>query len=258
MYRYLLTLPVCSLFLLLSASADELPPVNDIIEAAYLRDSTLRAAINDLTIAAESYSRKLKGDGEIKEEKKFFKTYYFKDTLFKTEFHEYYKDDEKQNEKELLKEIEEARKRREKGRSRDASVKPLLPFYREHRENYEFNLMGIETKQDRKCFQVDTRSLIEDEDLLEGRYWIETKNHNLIYAEFHPAKLPGPIKQLDMQMTYAPISDDYWLMERFYMYGRGKVAIFIKFYFEVEELYFDYRINTGLSDEIFKEVNNED
>jgi len=258
MYSKLSIILLGSMFLVPLDGAVELPSVDDIIEAAYFRDSTQRAAINDLTIAAESYSRKLGGDDKVKEEKKFFKTYYFKDTLFKSEFHEYFKDGEKQSEKDLLKEVDEAKERREKGRSRDASVRPLLPFYPEHRGNYEFNLIGTETKQDRDCYLVEARSLIEDENLLEGYYWIEMENYNLAYTEFHPAKLPGPIKQLDMQMTYAPVSGDYWLMERFYMYGRGKVAIFIKFYFEVEELYSDYRINTGLADDIFKEVDHED
>ena len=249
------------LFLLLMAAsshASNLLTVEDIVEAAYLRDSIQRSEINDLMVSAESFARKLSGDGKVKEEKKFTKTYYFKDTLFKAEFHEYYKKGEKQNDKDLQKEIEEARKRREKGRIRDASIRPLLPFCPDLRSNYEFELHGTETRQDYRCYRVEARSKVEAEDQLEGEFWIEMENYNLVYAEFHPAKMPGPIKQLDMQMSYAPTVDGYWLMERFHLYGRGKVMIFIKFYFEVEEFYSDYRINTGLSENIFKEVSDED
>ena len=246
-----------SIFLLMMAEpmfAGGLMTVDDIVQAAYQRDSIQRSEINDLMISAESFARKLSGDGDIKEEKRFIKTYYFKDTLFKSEFHEYYKDDELQGEKDLKKEIEEARKRREKGRSRDASVQPLLPFYPDLRADYEFELNGTETRDGYRCYRVKARSKIKDEDRLEGEYWIDMEKYRLVYVEFHPAKLPGPIKQLDMQMTYALTEDNYWLMRKFHMYGRGKVMVFIKFHFEVEELYSDYRINTGLSEDIFKGV----
>ncbi|MEE9442537.1 MAG: hypothetical protein V3V99_07705 [candidate division Zixibacteria bacterium] len=48
------------------------------------------------------------------------------------------------------------------------------------------------------------------------------------------------------------------IIDGIYLRGRGKVMIFIKFNFEVEEFYFDYKINTGLTDNIFGEANNED
>ena len=82
--------------------------INEVIAGAVARDSITRAEVTDMTMTAESYSRRLKGNGEVKEEKKFIKNYYFKDTLFKVEFLEYYKDGERQSDEELQKEIDQS------------------------------------------------------------------------------------------------------------------------------------------------------
>jgi hypothetical protein len=228
-----------------------------IVDGVYLRDSTQRAQIKDLTMAVESFSRKLTGDGAVKEEKRFLKTDYMMDTLFRADFHEFYLNGVRQDSAATVKQARDDADRRRQGRSRDANINPAEGFYPHRRSNYEFTLKDVETKEGRSCYHIIADCLMEKDSLLEGDYWFETDGLNLVYAEFHPAKLPGPLKQLDLQMGYAPGPDGYWLPAKLHLRGRGRVMLVIKFAFEVEERYFDHRINTGLTDNFFKETGDE-
>lgn len=255
MFRVFLLSGGLVLGLAMTASAVD---VGDVVEGAYRRDRLVRAEIVDLTMEAVSLSRKLTGDGSVKEEKKFLKTYYFKDSLFATSFHEYYLDGVKQDEKKLIEQVREDEQRRSKGRGRDASIDPLAPFSPKNRQNYRFTLLDDESRQGADCYHVNAECLVEDENLLEGDFWFDREGFNLVYAEVHPAELTSPLKQLDMVQSRKRHESGYWLPDRFYLRGRGKVMLVIKFAFEVEEKYSNHRLNGGLSDELFKEKGDED
>jgi hypothetical protein len=231
--------------------------IETIVDGVYLRDSTQRAQIHDLTMTVESYSRKLTADGEVKEEKKFLKTDYLKDTLFQVHFHQYFLNGIRQDDAALLKEARADADRRRRGRSRDVNFNPVEVFYPEKRSNYEFTLKGVETREGYACYHIIADCLVEKDSLIEGEYWFETEGLNPACVQFHPAKLPNPLKQLDMEMWYAPDDAGRWLPIKFQLLGRGKVMLFIKFNFEVDEKYFDHRINTGLSESFFKETADE-
>jgi len=96
-------------FCAVSVSAQDME-INRLIDEVYSRDSIYRADLNDLTIMAETFSRKLSKQGEVKEEKRFVKKYLFKDSLFIAQFLEFYIDDEIQDEKAIEKEKKESRK----------------------------------------------------------------------------------------------------------------------------------------------------
>lgn len=232
--------------------------IEQVIENAYQADHSFRTETADFTMMVESYARRLKGDGEVKEEKKFSKKYYYKDSLFKQEILEYYLDGEKQDDKKLKEQIKEAKERKKKGRSRDGSINSMKPFYPDQRENYLFSMPGVEKKNGFECYHIIADCRLDDDQLLEGDYWFETKNQNLVYAEFRPAKMPSRIKNLDMEMEYGLTADSVWLPKRFHLKGNGKVMIFIKFNFEVEEFFSDHQLNTGLSDDLFQESADED
>jgi hypothetical protein len=232
--------------------------IEQVIAGAYARDSIKRAEVGDMTMYAESYARKLSGDGEVKEEKKFFKNYYFKDTLFKAEFLEYYLEGQLQDEKKLQEQVKEAAERRKKGRNRDASINPMEAFYPENRHHYVYSMPGIEKQHGCVCYHITAECMSDEEELLEGDFWFEAEGLNLVHGEFRPAKMPSKIKQMDMTMSFAAAEDGYWLPAGFYMRGRGKVLIFIKFNFEVEEKYSQHKINVGLTDDFFAEDGDED
>jgi hypothetical protein len=227
--------------------------VDQIIRNAVRQDSITRAEVGTWEMDAVSYVRKLGGDGEVKEEKKFLKTYYFRDSLFKAVFHEYYRDGELQSQKELDKEIKEAAERRRKGRNRDASVNPMEPFYPENRGKYIFTLAGKELTHGCIAYHIIADCLEENEDLLEGDFWFEINHLNLLHAEFRPAKLPSKIKMLEMTKDYAPVEAGYWLPVGFRLRGKGQVLLFIKFNFAVEERYSKWEVNLDLPDTLFEE-----
>ncbi len=232
--------------------------VDEIINNVYERDSQMHEAITDLTMTAESFARKLSGDGDIKEEKKFIKTYYFKRSDFKIEFLEFYLDGIKQDDKALAEQIEDAKDRRKKGRVRDASIDPLTVFGPDKRADYDFTLIGVETKEGVECYHVLAACNLENDKMLEGDFWFTTDGFNPVHIEFRPSKMPSKIKKLDMKRTYAEAVNGWWLPKKFYLRGNGKVMIFIKFNFAVEEYYSGYKINSGLDSEFFKELEDED
>ena len=229
------------------------PDIDSIITGACERDSITRAEIGAMTMNAESYSRKLGGDGAVKEEKKFLKSYAFKGKLFKEEFREYYLDGKLQDESELKKQVAESNERRRKGRSRDASINPMEPFYPENRGKYVFTLTGKELQHGCVSYHIVADCLVEDENLYEGDFWFEVNWLNLVHAEFHPAKMPTTIKMLDMTKSYGPVEYGYWLPVGFHLRGKGQAMLFIKFNFEVEERYSGHKIHVGLTDDFFTE-----
>jgi hypothetical protein len=250
------TQTILAVLLLLSGAAwcQDVLSLEQVVDSVYKRDSITRAEVGDMVMDAESYSRKLSSDGAVKEEKKFFKTYYFKGPLVKTVFHEFYLDGVRQDDKALQEQIKDDAERRRKGRARDASVDPLLPFHPENRSQYAFTLVSVEQKHGCICYHVTADCLIDDESKFEGDYWIETKWLNLVHAEFHPADLPTGLKSLELQKSYAPVEHGYWLPIGLQVRGKGQVLLFIKFNFAVEELYSKHKINTGLTDDFFKEA----
>ncbi len=228
--------------------------IEQVIEKAYQVDHSFRTETADFTMMVESISKSLKGDGSVKEEKRFIKKYYYKSDLFKQEFLEFYLDGEKQDDGELADQVKAAKDRKKKGRGRDGSINCLKPFYPDQRTDYLFSMPGVEKKKGYDCYHIIADCRLEDDQLLEGDYWFETENLHIVYAEFRPAKMPSKIKNLEMEMEYAPIGDGVWLPKRFHLKGNGKVMIFIKFRFEVDETFSDYQLNSGLTDDMFKEA----
>ena len=117
---------------------------------------------------------------------------------------------------------------------------------------------GVEVKHGCVAYHIVAECLTEDENLYEGDFWFEANWLNMVHAEFRPAKMPSKIKQLDMVKSFAPVEHGYWLPVGFSLRGRGKVMIFIKFNFAVEERYSKHKINVGLTDEFFAEDDDED
>lgn len=240
------------------AGAQDSLDVDQIIRNAVRQDSLMRAEIGAWEMDAVSYVRKLGGNDEVKEEKKFLKTYYFEDSLFKVVFHEYYLNGVQQDQKELDKQIREAAERRKKGRNRDASVNPMEPFYPENRGKYIFTLAGKELTHGCIAYHIIAECLEEDEDLYEGDFWFEINHLNLLRAEFRPARLPSKLKMLEMTKNYAPVEAGYWLPVGFRLHGKGQVLLFIKFNFAVEERYSKWEIKLDLPDTSFEETSDGD
>jgi len=244
--------------ILAGIASGQMLELNQIIDSVYIRDSLQKSRINDLVISAESYQRKLDSDGNIKEEKKFDKTIYSFDTLYFEEYLTYFKNGEKQSDSERDKEAEKIREKQNKGESRNASTSPLEIFYPDKRSGYSFSLVGIEAESECECYHVRAKSKVDKSDFFDGDFWFDHNTLRPVLVEFRPAKMPGPIKELEMSLAYDTVASGIYLPARFNLRGRGKALWVFGFHFGAEELYSGYRINTGAAQEFFgKEKNHE-
>jgi hypothetical protein len=256
-----LLLLLCAVFLFSSAATfGQEPEIDNIVAGIYVRDSVVDDAITDMSMTALVYSRKLDGDGSIKEEDRFYKTYYFKDSLYKVDYAEYVlpgsdvtPDEEAKLQKKAAERAKEARKRRKKGRARDANIDALRPFAPGVRSYYRYALVGIEELDGLPCYHVTAQTDSQDVTFYVGDWWFETESLNPVYARFTSSKLPSKMSIFDMEMNWMPTSTGYWLPGRFYVHGKGQVLILIKFHFEGEEIFSDYKINQGYPDSFFRE-----
>lgn len=78
-------------------------------------------------------------------------------------------------------------------------------------ENYDFQLLGDETIDGRRCFLLRMNPRREEKDLLRGRIWVDAENFNIRRVEGTPAKNPSWwIHDLHILMSFAEV-DGMWL-----------------------------------------------
>jgi len=217
--------------------------------------------IEDVVLEAEYLEGKQEHDG-FKQEARYLKKVYIKlldDTaLFRERYLEYYKDGELQSveerDKKAGEKLEDARKRK----TRNVSYPMLEPFFPENRDQYEIEYVGIDEVEDTTCYQLRVKSLVEDDEHIDGVYYFETDGFHLVRVDFSPAKLVKKtmfkLNRLDMSITYAPTVDGYWLPEQFEIVGKGKAAFLFGVNFAAIEYYRNPQVNVGLPEEMFYET----
>jgi len=88
---------------------------------------------------------------------------------------------------------------------RDAQRKALSP------ENYDFQLIGDEIVDGRRCFLLSMNPKREEKDLLRGKIWVDAENYNIRRVEGTPAKNPSWwIHDLHILMSFTEV-DGMWL-----------------------------------------------
>ena len=164
---------------------------------------------------------------------------------------------EKQGDKDLNEEARKLREKQAKRESRNASTSLFEIFYPDKRIDYSFSLIGIESEAKCDCYHVRAKCKSAESESFDGDFWFDQKSLRPVYIAFRPVKLPGPIKELEMSLAYTIVSN-FYLPAHFQLQGRGKALWIFGFHFGVEEIYSDYRCNTGAAREFFsKEKNNE-
>jgi hypothetical protein len=89
--------------------------------------------------------------------------------------------------------------------SRDAQRKELSL------ENYDFQLLGEDTIDGRRCFLLSLNPRREEKDLLRGKIWVDAESFNIRRVEGTPAKNPSWwIHDLHILMSFAEV-DGMWL-----------------------------------------------
>jgi hypothetical protein len=78
-------------------------------------------------------------------------------------------------------------------------------------ENYDFQLLGDEIVDGRRCFLLSMSPRREEKDLLRGKIWVDAENYNIRRVEGSPAKNPSWwIHDLHILMSFAEV-DGMWL-----------------------------------------------
>lgn len=77
--------------------------------------------------------------------------------------------------------------------------------------NYDFQLLGEETIDGRRCFLLSMNPRREEKDLLRGRLWVDAENYNIHRVEGTPAKNPSWwLHDLHILMSFEEV-DGMWL-----------------------------------------------
>ena len=242
----------------MSQQIDKMQLVEKILEV----EKTQKALVQDLTLDALFIEGEKKKDGRIKEEVRFNKKLYLKflpdTTLMHEEYLEYLKEGKPQKEKDMLKEAEKRAKKKKKRKGRDVSYSMYTPFYPEHKNLYEYKLIGIypELIDGHTCYELRLNALEETDSLINGTYYIDTTTFNFVKIDFAPAKLVKKmmfkLHKLDMTILFDKTEEGLCYPKQFIIDGKGKAALFIGVNFYITEIYSNPVFNSGLDDKIFE------
>jgi hypothetical protein len=78
-------------------------------------------------------------------------------------------------------------------------------------ENYDFQLLGEETLDGRRCFLLSMNPRREEKDLLRGKLWVDAESYNIRRVQGSPAKNPSWwLHDLQILMSFTEV-DGMWL-----------------------------------------------
>jgi hypothetical protein len=239
---------------------------NALIERILTVDSLQMSRINDVTFDAEYIEGEEKDDG-FKEKVRLVKRVYIKyfpDTAwYHEEYQEYYKDGKQKSTKDRDKEAAERKKKRKKRKSRDISFSMIEPFKLKNRDKYDVEYLGVADNRidDYICHHFRITAKEELQELVNGDYYFEAGSFNLVRVQFSPAKLVKKtmfkMKKLNMVIRYGPSDQGLWLPIQFDVSGKGRAAFLFGVNFAGTEYFRNPVINSGLSDNLFKESGDE-
>ena len=88
---------------------------------------------------------------------------------------------------------------------KDAQKKEISP------DNYNFQLLGEETLEGRRCYLLALNPKREEKDLLKGKLWVDSASYNIVRLEGSPVKTPSWwIHDLYILMNFTEV-DGMWL-----------------------------------------------
>jgi outer membrane lipoprotein-sorting protein len=118
-------------------------------------------------------------------------------------------------------------------------------------KDYNFSLAGDEKVGEEECFKIALKPTKEDEKLINGFIWISKEDYGIVKLENSPLKNPRMVKKSHIIHIYSKSKEGIRFLQKRIV--KSVVNAIVK---DVESLnifeYTDYKINTGLKDELFK------
>jgi hypothetical protein len=245
------------------------PILAQIIDRLLASEARQAEKVSDVVLDSELFERRLKGNGEIKEEKRYLKEVYFRkvpDSARKMEvferYLEFYKDGEKQSDNDLRKAVKDKVEKLKKGRGDDKARLLTDVFLPENAEFYSIFYEGIvdSAVENYTCYYIKVRAKENKDDLKErinAEFYIDTASARPVFVSFRPAEFKSNMmfkfKQLEMSLEFKEYQKDVWLPLRFYLRGKAKAALFFGVDFEANETFSNPRFDTGVEDIVFSE-----
>lgn len=258
-----------SLFLVLSALSVSAQQESSLEPSAIIQkilevEAQQRAEVKDIIFDAEYIESEGNGEGgfteKVRLEKKIHMKYMPDTILYHEEYLHFYKEGELRSDEECDEMAADRKNKKKKRGSRDISYPMLEPFYPKNRGQYTIAYQGVNDTIAEKyvCHHFKVSSNIDDEHNINGDYYFDAATFQLVRVDFVPAKLGGnllfKLDDLSMSMSYAPTEDGHWLPSRFDISGKGKAAFFIDVDWSGTERFKNPQINTGLTEEQFKVI----
>jgi hypothetical protein len=109
--------------------------------------------------------------------------------------------------------------------------------------NYDFQLLGEETLDGRRCFLLSMNPRREEKDLLRGKLWIDAESYNIRRVEGTPAKNPSWwLHDLHILMSFTEV-DGMWL--RTFTHAVANVRFKGKYVMESRDLEYRFTQQTA-------------
>ena len=247
-------------------SAQDAPGIDPeaLIARIVATDTLWRATVHDVVFDAEYIEGKKNDDGVFEEQARLIKRVtikYLPDTAwYHEEILEFYKEAKLQSPEDRDKEAAERAEKKVRRKAKDISYRMVSPFLPASRKDYTISYEGMETEviDGYTChhFRVSSNEIREDR--FNGDYFFDIETFNLVRVDFSPAELVHrtmfKMKEMRMSISYAPTPDGVWLPKRFEITGKGKAMFFIGVSFAGTEHYRNPVVNSGVNDELFKNV----
>jgi hypothetical protein len=147
---------------------------------------------------------------------------------------------EKLNRKNLSKKGKNGERKGGRRHGMDLSQEDIFPFGQNKRKDFEFDVReGF--LDDGEAYILESRCKLKSSDHYEGKYYIHPETWDILRAELHPAKNPGPLKLLEMQIDFGRIPEGNLVVMTTKV--RIHVGLIIKnIRMKSEEVYSDYRV----------------
>ena len=123
----------------------------------------------------------------------------------------------------------------------DNSVTALFPFREDKRTKYNFRKLDDSVIDEKPVYLIEATAKEKDEELYEGKFYIDKKNFDVLRIQVKPSKNPKFVKELDIEMHFEVLPEGYFVPRR------SKTRVDGGFFFKrirmiAEQEYFDYEI----------------
>jgi hypothetical protein len=250
-YPFLMVFVLFSSSIAGARSADSLS-ADEIVRLARESRQRQKEYVKDYTCICVEEMRILDKKGKIKHKEIAEKRVYVKGELTHDQIVRIEKKEKSLPEKEIKKRQKEIDKE-EKKRAKEKESEWISPFDKDAEGKFDFALVREDSLHGKSVYVLSANPRKKGKGLLKGLHWIDKESFRVWKSELAPSKNPKFVKEMKIFMDFARVEQGVFLIKTFRVKGRGGF-LFFKTNFEMERSCRDYRLNVGLEDEVFPEL----